>query len=87
MRFSLDDVADRQARTYSGGMRRRLDLALSLLARPPVLMLDEPTAGLDPRSRAEVWALIEEQVAEGRRCSSHPVPGGGGSTRPPRGRN
>lgn len=63
--FSLIDAADRQARTYSGGMRRQLDLALSLIARPPVLILDEPTAGLDPRTRLDVWMLIEELVSEG----------------------
>jgi ABC-2 type transport system ATP-binding protein len=64
-RFSLLEVADRQAKTYSGGMRRLLDLALSLIARPPVLILDEPTTGLDPRSRFGVWALIEELVSTG----------------------
>ncbi|HWB71101.1 MAG TPA: AAA family ATPase, partial [Egibacteraceae bacterium] len=55
----------RPAKTYSGGMRRRLDLAASLLNRPQVLFLDEPTSGLDPRSRADLWALIEELVDEG----------------------
>jgi ABC-2 type transport system ATP-binding protein len=64
-RFSLREAADRQAKTYSGGMRRRLDLALSLIARPPVLVLDEPTTGLDPRTRVDFWLLIEELVAEG----------------------
>ena len=54
-RFSLSDAADRTAKTYSGGMRRRLDLAVSLIATPPVLFLDEPTTGLDPRSRVELW--------------------------------
>jgi len=64
-RFDLTDAADRVAKTYSGGMRRRLDLAAALVARPPVLFLDEPTTGLDPRSRVELWATIEELVADG----------------------
>jgi ABC-2 type transport system ATP-binding protein len=64
-RFELSDAADRPARTYSGGMRRRLDLAAALVHRPPVLFLDEPTTGLDPRSRAELWKLIRELVGEG----------------------
>jgi ABC-2 type transport system ATP-binding protein len=64
-RFDLVDAADRPARTYSGGMRRRLDLAAAMVARPPVLFLDEPTTGLDPRSRLELWRTIEELVADG----------------------
>jgi daunorubicin resistance ABC transporter ATP-binding subunit len=64
-RFDLADAADRPARTYSGGMRRRLDLASSLLTRPRVLFLDEPTTGLDPRSRNEIWSVVRELVAEG----------------------
>ena len=64
-RFDLVDAAGRPVKTYSGGMRRRLDLAAALVARPPVLFLDEPTTGLDPRSRLEVWATIEGLVAEG----------------------
>ena len=64
-RFSLIDAADRMAKTYSGGMRRRLDLAVSLIAAPPVLFLDEPTTGLDPRSRSEVWEVLRGLVREG----------------------
>jgi ABC transporter DrrB family efflux protein len=64
-RFDLADAADRLARTYSGGMRRRLDLASSLLTRPRVLFLDEPTTGLDPRSRIEIWSVVRELVHEG----------------------
>jgi ABC-2 type transport system ATP-binding protein len=64
-RFDLTDAAKRPAKTYSGGMRRRLDLAAALVASPPVLFLDEPTTGLDPRSRLEVWATIEDLVADG----------------------
>jgi oleandomycin transport system ATP-binding protein len=64
-RFGLADAAGRSVKTYSGGMRRRLDLAASLVQRPQVLFLDEPTTGLDPRSRGEVWAMIRELVAEG----------------------
>jgi len=64
-RFSLNDAADRLAKTYSGGMRRRLDLAAALVARPPVLFLDEPTTGLDPRSRLQLWETIEARVAAG----------------------
>jgi ABC-2 type transport system ATP-binding protein len=64
-RFDLVDAADRRAGTYSGGMRRRLDLAASLVVRPPVLMLDEPTTGLDPRSRNAMWAVVRDLVAEG----------------------
>jgi daunorubicin resistance ABC transporter ATP-binding subunit len=64
-RFDLLDAADRPAKTYSGGMRRRLDLAAALVHRPPVLFLDEPTTGLDPRSRSDLWQVIEELVADG----------------------
>jgi ABC transporter DrrB family efflux protein len=64
-RFELTDAADRPARTYSGGMRRRLDLASSLLTRPRILFLDEPTTGLDPRSRNEIWAIVRELIREG----------------------
>ena len=64
-RFDLADAGGRAAKTYSGGMRRRLDLAASLVGRPPVLFLDEPTTGLDPRSRNGLWAVIRELVAEG----------------------
>jgi ABC-2 type transport system ATP-binding protein len=63
--FSLTESGDRPAKTYSGGMRRRLDLAAALVAKPPVLFLDEPTTGLDPRSRAEMWDVIRELVSEG----------------------
>jgi len=63
--FDLIDAAARLARTYSGGMRRRLDLAAALLARPPVVFLDEPTTGLDPVSRRGLWQTIEDRVAEG----------------------
>jgi len=64
-RFDLADAADRPARTYSGGMRRRLDLASSLLTRPRILFLDEPTTGLDPRSRNQIWAIVRELRREG----------------------
>ncbi|MEY2405870.1 MAG: hypothetical protein QOG39_786, partial [Acidimicrobiaceae bacterium] len=64
-RFRLSDAADRPVKTYSGGMRRRLDVAAALVHRPPVLFLDEPTTGLDPRSRLDLWAVIEELVADG----------------------
>jgi ABC-2 type transport system ATP-binding protein len=64
-RFDLAEAADRPVRTYSGGMRRRLDLAAALVHRPPVLFLDEPTTGLDPHSRADVWEMIGELVTDG----------------------
>lgn len=64
-RFELSDAAGRRAKTYSGGMRRRLDLAASLVGRPRVLYLDEPTTGLDPHSRNEVWSMIRQMVADG----------------------
>jgi ABC-2 type transport system ATP-binding protein len=64
-RFDLADAADRPTKTYSGGMRRRLDLAASLVGRPDVLFLDEPTTGLDPRSRLDVWSFIRELQQEG----------------------
>jgi ABC-2 type transport system ATP-binding protein len=63
--FDLADAQDRLVRTYSGGMRRRLDLAAALVARPPVVFLDEPTTGLDPRSRIALWGTIENLVASG----------------------
>jgi len=64
-RFDLADAADRTARTYSGGMRRRLDLAAALVHRPPVLFLDEPTTGLDPQSRNDLWDVVRGLVADG----------------------
>ncbi len=64
-RFNLIDAADRVAKTYSGGMRRRLDLAGSLIAHPELLFLDEPTTGLDPRSRLDMWDVIRDRVREG----------------------
>ncbi|MGK5673910.1 ATP-binding cassette domain-containing protein [Micromonospora sp. URMC 106] len=64
-RFDLTDAADRPVGTYSGGMRRRLDLAASLILDPPVLFLDEPTTGLDPRARAQVWDAVRGLVADG----------------------
>jgi ABC-2 type transport system ATP-binding protein len=64
-RFGLADAGDQLARTFSGGMRRRLDLAAALVAAPPVLFLDEPTTGLDPRSRAELWDVLRDLVAGG----------------------
>jgi ABC-2 type transport system ATP-binding protein len=64
-RFDLTEAGDRPVKGYSGGMRRRLDLAGALVAEPPVLFLDEPTTGLDPRSRIELWAVIRELVAKG----------------------
>jgi ABC-2 type transport system ATP-binding protein len=64
-RFDLHDAADRQVRTYSGGMRRRLDLGASLVGRPAVLFLDEPTSGLDPRGRLDMWGVIKELVGDG----------------------
>ncbi|MEP7090568.1 MAG: ATP-binding cassette domain-containing protein, partial [Nocardioidaceae bacterium] len=64
-RFQLADAANRTVKTYSGGMRRRLDLAVSLIAAPPVLFLDEPTTGLDPRSRNDLWEVLRGLVGEG----------------------
>ncbi|MEV7612428.1 ATP-binding cassette domain-containing protein [Streptomyces sp. NPDC089799] len=64
-RFNLADAADRTAKTYSGGMRRRLDLAAALVVRPPVMFMDEPTTGLDPRNRQALWEVIQELVAGG----------------------
>ena len=63
--FSLEDAADRLVRDYSGGMRRRLDLAVTLVTKPPVLFLDEPTTGLDPRARNELWGVLDTLVGEG----------------------
>src|SRR4051812_35820175 len=81
--FRLDDAADRPVKTYSGGMRRRLDLAGALVARPKVLFLDEPTTGLDPRSRTDMWAMLADLVAAGAPGLLTPQdPGEGG--RPPR---
>ncbi len=64
-RFSLTDAADRRSATYSGGMRRRLDLAMSLIGEPPIVFLDEPTVGLDPEARLDVWEAITELAARG----------------------
>jgi ABC-2 type transport system ATP-binding protein len=64
-RFGLTDAGDRMVKTYSGGMRRRLDIGASLIARPPVLFLDEPTTGLDPRTRNDLWDFVEELVGAG----------------------
>jgi ABC-2 type transport system ATP-binding protein len=65
-RFGLIDAANRRVSTYSGGMRRRLDLAMSLVGTPPILFLDEPTTGLDPEARLEVWKVVKELADGGR---------------------
>ena len=64
-RFSLTDAGDRRVGAYSGGMRRRLDIAMSLIGNPPIIFLDEPTTGLDPQSRLEVWGTVRELAAHG----------------------
>ncbi|MEI2776082.1 MAG: ATP-binding cassette domain-containing protein [Tetrasphaera sp.] len=64
-RFSLTEAGDKVVKDYSGGMRRRIDLAVSLIAHPPVLLLDEPTTGLDPRSRVELWEVLRDLVRDG----------------------
>jgi ABC-2 type transport system ATP-binding protein len=64
-RFALTDAASRKVSTYSGGMRRRLDIAMSLIGNPPVIFLDEPTAGLDPKARIEVWQAVKELAGQG----------------------
>lgn len=64
-RFGLTEAANRQASTYSGGMRRKLDLAISLIANPAIIFLDEPTTGLDPRSRRELWQIVKGLASEG----------------------
>jgi ABC-2 type transport system ATP-binding protein len=65
-RFGLTDAADRRASTYSGGMRRRLDIAMSLVGNPQLIFLDEPTTGLDPEVRIEVWKIVKELAANGK---------------------
>ena len=83
--FSLTDAADKLAKEYSGGMRRRLDLAATLVAEPEVLFLDEPTTGLDPRARNDLWDVLDEPRRRRRHDpADHAVPGGG---RPPRRRH
>ena len=64
-RFSLTDAGNRKAATYSGGMRRRLDIAMSLIGNPPIIFLDEPTTGLDPQARIEVWNTVKQLAGEG----------------------
>src|SRR5690606_25722758 len=64
-RFALTDAADRRVATYSGGMRRRLDIAMGLIGNPPVVFLDEPTTGLDPQARIEVWQTIKNLAVDG----------------------
>ena len=80
--FDLADAADRPAKTYSGGMRRRLDLAAALVVSPPVMFMDEPTTGLDPRNRQQLWEVIKRAgLRRDDAAADHPVPGGGRPSR------
>ena len=83
-RFSLTDAGDRKAATYSGGMRRRLDIAMSLIGNPPVIFLDEPTTGLDPQARIEVWQTVKQLAGQRHDgAAHHPVPRRGRAARRP----
>ena len=82
-RFELAEAADRPVRTWSGGMRRRLDLAVSLVGHPQVLFLDEPSSGLDPRGRHQLWQTIRACRRRHRGAAHHPVPGGSRPARRP----
>jgi ABC-type Na+ transport system ATPase subunit NatA len=76
-RFDLEESADKRSSTYSGGMRRKLDLAMTLVDRPQIIFLDEPTTGLEPRSRRTMWNIVRELVADGMTIfPHHPVPRG-----------
>ena len=77
-RFSLTDAAARKVATYSGGMRRRLDIAMSLIGNPEVIFLDEPTTGLDPQGRIEVWQAVKELAEHGTTVSAHDAVSGRG---------
>ena len=82
--FAIADAADRPVKSYSGGMRRRIDLAVSLIASPPVLFLDEPTTGLDPRSRIDLWDVLRGSGRAGHHAAAHhPVPRRGRPARGP----
>ena len=82
--FDLTDAADRRLLTFSGGMRRRLDIAMSLVGSSPIIFFDEPTTGLDPRSRSDMWATIRQLVDGGDHgLADHPVPGRSRSPRRP----
>ena len=80
-RFDLVEAAGKTPAAYSGGMRRRLDLAMTLMGDPRIVFLDEPTTGLDPRSRRTMWRIIRDLVAGGATISDDAVPGGGGQAR------
>ena len=83
-RFSLTEAGNRKAATYSGGMRRRLDIAMSLIGNPPVIFLDEPTTGLDPQARIEVWQTIKQLAGQGTTVRAHDaVPRRGRTARGP----
>ena len=83
-RFQLAEAADRKVSTYSGGMRRRLDIAMSLIGDPPVVFLDEPTTGLDPEARLEVWQAVRDLAAQRHHgAAHHPVPRRGRAARRP----
>ena len=86
-RFSLTDAGARRAGTYSGGMRRRLDIAMSLIGEPPVIFLDEPTTGLDPEARLEVWRTVPRSPSAAPRCCSRPSTSTRPSTSPMRSRS
>ena len=79
-RFSMTDAANRRVEQYSGGMKRRIDIAMSLIGKPAVIFLDEPTTGLDPEARIEVWDTVKELAKRGHNhLADDPVSGGSGT--------